>query len=65
MIASIDVIGPLPEVKSVETMVARTDYDWLGGGTPPVVAVVKEISVFPEEVAAFASIVVGDTTRHS
>jgi hypothetical protein len=55
----------LPEVEAVETMVARTDDGWLGGGTPPVVTVVKEISVFPEEVAAFASIVAGDTTGRS
>ena len=65
MIAAIDGIRPLPEVEVVEAMVFHTNEGWLGGGTPPVVTFVKEILVFPEEVATFASIVVGDTTRRS
>jgi hypothetical protein len=62
MITTIDGIRPLLEVEGVITMVARTNDSCLGGGTPPVVKVVKEISIFPKEVASFASIVVGDTT---
>jgi hypothetical protein len=65
VILAIDRIRLLPEVEEVETMVAQTEDGWLGGGTTPVVTVVKEISVFPEEVAMFSSIVAGDTTRLS
>ena len=62
VIATIDRIRPFLEVEAVKTIVARTDDGWLGGGTPPVVIVVEEISVFPEEVATFVSIVSCDTT---
>ena len=56
-----DGIIPLLEVEAFKTMVARTSDNVLGGGTPLVVTVVKEISVFHEEVAVCASIVAGDT----
>jgi hypothetical protein len=45
--------------------VAQTDDGGLGGGTPPVVTVVVGIGEFPEEVAAFVSIVACDTVWRS
>jgi hypothetical protein len=65
VIIAIDKIRPLPEVEAVENMVAQTYNGWLGGGTPPVVTFMKEISIFPAEVAVCASIITGDTTRCS
>jgi hypothetical protein len=52
-----DGIRPLLEVEVFKTMVAWTDDGGLGGGTPLVVIVVVGIGEFPEEVAAFVSIV--------
>jgi hypothetical protein len=38
-----DGIRPLPEVEGVETTMVQTDEGGLGGGIPPVVAVVKGV----------------------
>jgi hypothetical protein len=43
VIATIDVIRPLPEVEVVETMVVWTDDGWLGGIKPPVATIVEGI----------------------
>jgi hypothetical protein len=51
-----DGVRPLLEVEAVETMVARTDDDGVGGGTPPVTTTVAGILGFPEEETRFASI---------
>ena len=56
-----DEIGPLCEVVVVETMVARTDDDGLGGESSPVVTTVVGIEEFPEGVTVFVSIVVCNT----
>jgi hypothetical protein len=59
--AAIDGIGPLLKVEVVETMVAQTSDGGLRGGKSPVVSTVVGIEEFPEEVAAFVSVVVCDT----
>jgi hypothetical protein len=41
--ATIEGIILLPEVEAIETIVARIDDGLVGGGTPPVETVVKEI----------------------
>jgi hypothetical protein len=43
VIAAMDGIRTLPEVEVVETMVARNYEGELGGGTPPVVAIVEGV----------------------
>jgi hypothetical protein len=43
VIAAIDGIRPLPEVEVVETIVVWTDEGGLGGGMPPVVAVIEGV----------------------
>jgi hypothetical protein len=43
VITAMDGIRPLPEVEVVETIVAWTCEGELGGGTPPVVAVVEGV----------------------
>jgi hypothetical protein len=53
---AIDGIGPLLEVGVVDTMVARTNDSGLGGGIPPLVEILVGIEEFPEEVAAFVSL---------
>jgi hypothetical protein len=43
VIASMHGIRPLPKVEAVETIVARTCEGYLGGGTPPFVAIVEGV----------------------
>jgi hypothetical protein len=43
VIVDIDRIRPLPEVEAIETIMVRTYKGELGGGTPPVVAVVEGV----------------------
>jgi hypothetical protein len=62
---AIDGIGPLFEVEAVDTMVDQTSDSALGGGNSLVVTTVVGIEEFPEEVAAFVSIVVCNTIWHS
>jgi hypothetical protein len=65
MVATKDGIGPLLKVEAVKTMVSRTGGDGLGGGTPPMVAVLVGIGEFLEEVASFVSIAACDTIWRS
>jgi hypothetical protein len=53
-----DGIGPLLEVEAVETVVARTGNNGVGGGTPPVMKTMAKISGFPEEEIVFPSITI-------
>jgi hypothetical protein len=41
VIATIDGIGPFPEVETVETIMVQADDSFLGGGTPPVVTYIE------------------------
>jgi hypothetical protein len=43
MVIAIDGIKPLPKVEVVETMVVHTNEGGLGGGMPPMVAVVEGV----------------------
>jgi hypothetical protein len=43
VITTIEGIIPLPKVEAVETMVVWNDEGGLGGGTPPIVAVVEGV----------------------
>jgi hypothetical protein len=58
---AIDGFGRLCEVVAIETMVAWTDDDGLGGERSPVVTTVVGIEEFPEEAEAFVSIATCDT----
>jgi hypothetical protein len=53
-----DEIRPLLKVEAVETVVARTGDDGVGGGTPPVTTTMVGISGFPEEETRFSSITI-------
>jgi hypothetical protein len=43
VITSIDRIKPLPEVEAVETIMFLIKEGGLGGGTPPIVAIVEGV----------------------
>jgi hypothetical protein len=43
VITAINGIGPLLKLEEVKTIVVRIDDGWIGGGTPPIVTVVKGI----------------------
>jgi hypothetical protein len=59
--ATRDRIEPPCDVVVVETMVAQTGDDGLGGGKSPVVTTVVGIEEFLEGVTTFVSIIVCDT----
>jgi hypothetical protein len=43
VIIAIDGVRPLPEVEAVKTIVVRTGEGGLGGGMPPMVAVIEGV----------------------
>ena len=60
-----DKIRPLCDVVAIETMVARTGDDGLGGGNSHVVTTIVGIEEFPKEVTTFVSIAACDIVWHS
>jgi hypothetical protein len=60
-----DGIRPLFNVEVVETMMAQTDDNGLGGENSHVVTTVVGIEEFPEGVTTFVSIAMCNTIWHS